>query len=128
MTASTSAYKSVGGAPARRKRVNFPFSRRALAAGCNPLATAWHSRAAPPRSSLHSTTSFQGRTVVGIGLARLGLLLNAGPAFPAARAVSARGNAAMHCRYGMGFHTVSKKCETGDFVGCIGTVRVLFMG
>ena len=27
MTPSTSAYKSVGGAPARRKRANFPFSR-----------------------------------------------------------------------------------------------------
>jgi hypothetical protein len=27
MTASTSAYKSVGGAPARRKRANPPFSR-----------------------------------------------------------------------------------------------------
>jgi pimeloyl-ACP methyl ester carboxylesterase len=49
----------------------FPFRASALAAlDCKPLATAWHSRAAPPGSTQQCCS--QGWTVVNIWLARLG--------------------------------------------------------
>jgi hypothetical protein len=51
----------------------FPFRAPALVAlDCKPLATAWHSRAASPRSCPHSQCCSQGWTVVDIRLARLG--------------------------------------------------------
>jgi hypothetical protein len=54
-----------------------PFCAPALAArDCKPLATAWHSRAALPRSCPHSQSCSQGWTVVDIGLPLLDLTMD----------------------------------------------------